>query len=479
MSPLDQLKTTFRTPWGTYAYQKMPFGLINAGATFQREMEIAFRGLINQSVIVYLDDVTVFSKNKNDHLAHLRAVLQRCHKYNISLNPKKSIFAVEKGKLLGFIVSREGMIINPERTQVITKLPPPTSKKSMQSFLGQINFVRRFIPSFSEMVKPLHNLIKKDTQYHWGPPENQSFNEIKKAIIDAPSLMSPNFSQDFTLYTFASDRSYATVLTQNNVENNEVPIAFMRSSFKGTELNYPAIDRQAYIVFKVVKHFQFYLLKSRTKVIVPYLAVRNLLVQKELGEKRANWVTSLKEYDLEISPAQIVRGQGLCKLVDDSATGHQEESDKSNLGQHDQNLICCVQNPVSPWYDDIRFFLEHGSSPHHLNPTKRREVRLNSTSFHLVNGILFRQSFDGVLMCCLEKDEAKKVLLELQGGEAGVHFCGDTTSHKVLRAGYYWPTLFRDAHALCRNCTICQKASGQLQKPAFPLQPVSVDSPFQ
>jgi hypothetical protein len=126
MSPPDQLKTTFRTPWGTYAYRKMPFGLINAGATFQRAMDIAFRGLINQYVIVYLDDVTVFSKNKADHLAHLRGILQRCRNYSIFLNPKKSIFAVEQGKLLGFIVSSKGMIIDPERTQAIMKLPPPS-----------------------------------------------------------------------------------------------------------------------------------------------------------------------------------------------------------------------------------------------------------------------------------------------------------------------------------------------------------------
>jgi hypothetical protein len=136
MSPPDQLKTTFCTPWGTYAYRKMPFGLINVGATFQRAMDIAFQGLINQSVVVYIDDVTMFSKNKTDHLAHLRVVLQRCRKYGISLNPKKSIFAVEQGKLLGFIVPSEGMIIDPERTQFISKLPPPTSKRSMQSFLG-------------------------------------------------------------------------------------------------------------------------------------------------------------------------------------------------------------------------------------------------------------------------------------------------------------------------------------------------------
>jgi hypothetical protein len=428
-------------------------------------MDIAFRGLINHSVVVYLDDVTVYSKNKNYHIAHLRVVLLRCRKYDISLNPKNSIFAVEQGKLLGFIVSSDGMIIDLERTQVIAKLPPPTTKKSMQSFLGQINFVRRFVPSFSEMVRPLQNLIKKDAQYLWGTTENQAFNDIKKAIIAAPSLMSPDFSKDFTLYTFASDRSYAAVLTQKNSENNEVPIAFMSSTFKGAEINYPAVDQQAYAIFKAVKHFRSYLLTSRTKIIVPYLSVRNLLVQKELGEKRANWVTSLQEFDLEIIPAQIVRGQGLCKLVVDSET---EQKEDNMSEQHDQNLICCTQNLVSPWYDDIRHYLQHGSSPRHLDPAKRRALRLKSASFHLINGVLFRQSFDGVLMRCLENDEAEKVLLELHAGEAGGHFGGDTTAHKVLRAGYYWPTLFRDAHALCRKCIICQKAFGCLQKTSLP-----------
>jgi hypothetical protein len=224
MSPSDQLKTTFRTPWGTYAYRKMPFGLINVGATFQREMDIDFHGLINQSVMVYLDDVTVFSKNKKDHLSHLRVVLERCRKFDISLNPKKSVFVVEQGKLLGFIVSKDGMIIDPERTQAIAKLPPPSSKKSMQSFLGKINFVRRFVPSFSEMVRPLQNLIKKDVLYRWGPQESQAFDSIRKEIIESPSLMSPDFSQDFTLYTFASDRSYVVVLTQKKLKAMKYPL---------------------------------------------------------------------------------------------------------------------------------------------------------------------------------------------------------------------------------------------------------------
>jgi hypothetical protein len=175
MSPPDQLKTTFRTPWGTYAYRKMPFGLINVGATFQRAMDIAFHGLINQSVVVYLDDVTVFSKNKGDHLAHLRSVLQRCRKYDISLNPKKSVFAVEQGKLLSFIVSNEGMIIDPERTQVISKLPPPSSKKSMQSFPRSDKFCQKVRSEFFGNGEAFTKLNKKGCAIPLGTSRKSSF----------------------------------------------------------------------------------------------------------------------------------------------------------------------------------------------------------------------------------------------------------------------------------------------------------------
>ena len=156
---------------------------------------------------------------------------------------------------MGHIVSKDVISIDPKHTKAIMQIPPPHNKKSMQSFLGQINFVRRFVPSFSEMVGPLQNLIKNDVQYHWGPQESQAFDSIKKSIVEAPSLMSPDFSQDFTLYTFASDRSYVVVLNQKNVENNEISIAFMRSSFKGVELNYSAVEQQVCTVFKAVKTF--------------------------------------------------------------------------------------------------------------------------------------------------------------------------------------------------------------------------------
>jgi len=234
--------------------------------------------------------------------------------------------------------------MDPEQTQAISNLPTPSSKKEMQSFLGKIIFSRCFVPSFSEMVRPLQNMIKKDVLFKWGPQENLAFNSIRKSIIEAPSLMSPDFSKDFTMYTFASDRSYVVVLTQKNVENNEVPISFMSYALKGEELNYLAVDQQDYVVFKAVKHFRPYQLKSRVKFIVPYPVVRNLLVQKELGEKSENWMTSLQEYDIEIVPARIVRGQGLCKLVVDSVEIPENQSTTPTENMHNETQIYCVQN---------------------------------------------------------------------------------------------------------------------------------------
>ena len=162
-------------------------------------------------------------------------------------------------------------------------------------------------PFFSEIIRPLQKMIKKDVIFNWGQTEKESFQRILEAISEAPSLLSPNFNKDFILYTFASDISYATVLTQLNQQNNEVPISFMSSNFKGAELNYHEVDKQAFAIFKVVKHFHPYLLKSRMKVIVPYPSVRNLLVQKYLGEKRAPWMTALQENDLEIKPSTVVK----------------------------------------------------------------------------------------------------------------------------------------------------------------------------
>eukprot|EP00253_Pinus_taeda_P013163 PITA_13163 len=433
--PDDQLKTTFRTKWGTYAYQKMPFGLINAGATFQRAMDITFKGLINRTVVVYLDDITVFSRERSNHLHDLNQIFQRCKKYGISLNPKKSFFALDQGKLLGFIVSKDGIYIDPDRIKEISEIPFPHNKKSMQSFLGQINFVKIFVPDFSQIILPLQTMIKKNSVFKWEVPKKDAFELIKHSIINAPALNTPNFSSHFTLYTIASDSSYAAVLTQINDRNLEAPISFYSSNLQGAELNYS---------------------------------------ERELGEKRENWVTTLQEYDLEIKPAKIVRGQGFCRLL----VGASNVLKSSDTDQPETiNQVSFIDSKSQ--YSDLIFYLKNGYAPPNLSYKNKRAIRLKEKIFTIIDHVLFRQNYDSVLLRCLEKLEAQRVLQELHDEPAGGHFGADTTAHKVIHAGYYWPTLFRDAHEYVRKCPSCQTSNGRLKKSAFPQHPVNIEQPFE
>jgi hypothetical protein len=180
----NKYKTAFITHWGTFAYERMPFGLSNAGATFQRDMQIAFDDMIDKIIHIYLDYLTLYSKNRSDHFGHLRKVLMQCRKFGISFNPSKSIFRITKGKLL-----------YPERIVAILNLPAPTSKKEVQAFMGIINFVCRFVPEFTSMVKPIHNLPKQYLSFSLTDDVKNAFVRIKKAISSALVLVKPDFEK--------------------------------------------------------------------------------------------------------------------------------------------------------------------------------------------------------------------------------------------------------------------------------------------
>lgn len=209
----DRFKMTFRTKWGTYAYDKIPSRLINVGETFQQDMDIAFRGLIKKYVVVYLGDIIIYSKKQEDHVLHLKAIFERCQWYRISLNPKKTIFAIEECTLLRFVISLNQIAIDLRRIEAIKVISPPHNKKAMQSFLGKIIFVRRFISDFVEIVKPIQEMIKKDSNFKREKERKEEFDRIKEAIEEAPTLQIPNFDKKMILYNFSSDHSIATVLT--------------------------------------------------------------------------------------------------------------------------------------------------------------------------------------------------------------------------------------------------------------------------
>jgi hypothetical protein len=148
-------------------YVKMPFGLMNVGATFQRAMDITFVEELGIFIFICLDDVTVYSQSNDEHLRHLRQVFEKCRKFGISLHPKKRLSGLEEGKLLGHIISKYGIKIDPSRIESIQKLEHPRNIKELQSFIGKINFLRRFIPNLAELLRNITNMLKKDTKIKW------------------------------------------------------------------------------------------------------------------------------------------------------------------------------------------------------------------------------------------------------------------------------------------------------------------------
>jgi hypothetical protein len=222
---IDRYKTIFTTRWGTFSYEHIPFGFSNASATFKGDMQIAFDDIIGKIIQVYLDDLTVYSKNRLDRFGHLRKVLMRCKKFNISLNPSKSIFGVTKGKFLGHIVFDLVISRDTERIIAILNLPAPTSKKDIEAFMGIINFVCRFFHDFSLMVKPIHNILKQDHSFSWIDDIEKYFIRIKKGISSASALVKLNFEKDFIIYTNATEEAVSTILLQWDNQNNENPVA--------------------------------------------------------------------------------------------------------------------------------------------------------------------------------------------------------------------------------------------------------------
>jgi hypothetical protein len=346
--------------------------------------------------------VTIYSKNREDHIQHLTQIFERCRKYGISLNPKKTIIGVKEGKLLGHIISQAGIHIDPEQIRAIAQLPLPHNKNAMQSFFGKINFLRKFTLEFTENIKPLQKMTHKDVEFKWDDERKSSFSNIKTAISQAPMLRSPDFSKYLFLYTFSSDQSLYEVLNQKDDENNVALISFMSTNIQGAKLNYPAIDNQAYVVYKTVKHFRYYILKNHTKEIVPHPIVRCLFTQQDMGERRGNWMVVVQEFDLNIKPTKLVKGQGFFLMEAEA----QDQVNEDPKWENDLELWCGEDSYVSPgqesWYEKWTYFLYHGTFLENLNPKERRALKLKSTQYLLINWVFFRVNYDGILLICLE-----------------------------------------------------------------------------
>lgn len=243
VAPEDQEKTTFTCPYGTFAYRRMPFGLCNAPATFQRFMMAIFSDMVEKFIEVFMDDFSVFGSSFDDCLEHLGLVLQRCVETRLVLNWEKCYFMVQEDIVLGHRISANGIEVDRAKIQVIEKLPPPTSVKGVRSFLGHAGFYRRFIKDFSKITKPLCSLLLKDVTFEFTDECLIAFNALKEKLISAPVMISPDWDLPFELMCDASDHSVGAVLGQRQNKVFHV-IYYASKMLNDAQLNYATTEKE-------------------------------------------------------------------------------------------------------------------------------------------------------------------------------------------------------------------------------------------
>ena len=223
IAPDDQEKTTFTCPFGTFAYRRMPFGLCNAPATFQRCMVSIFSDFVEKIIEVFMDDFSVFGDSFDGCLNKLRLILKRCMDTNLVLNREKCHFMVKQGIVLGHIISERGIEVDKSKIDLVRYLPSPTSVREIRSFLGHAGFYRRFIKDFSKISTPLCRLLQKDVPFKFDEECEKAFKHLKEMLTSAPIIVPPYWSLPFELMCDASDYAIGAVLGQRKDKRPQGP----------------------------------------------------------------------------------------------------------------------------------------------------------------------------------------------------------------------------------------------------------------
>ena len=450
--PDDYHKTAFTTPWGTFIYVVMPFGLCNAPSAFQRAMTHAFSDLLHTSMTVFIDDFSTQS-SRVSHLACVRESFERCRKARIALNPDKIFLAVQRGVLLGYVVSKDGREPDPEKVRVITELPPPTDVKGIQRTLGHVGWYRELILDYATISLPISRLQQKAVKFEWTPECQQAFDTLKTKLSTYPVLKPPNWGLPFHVYCDASAVAVGSALCQPcGDEGRDYPIAFASRQLNPAERNYTTTERECLAMVFSVKKFRHYLLLNKVVFFVDHMAIKYLVNKADLSGRLARWVLLLEEFDYKVlhKPGKKhLRADHLSRLEGEPSTIAIDDS------LVDENLFLVSSTPI--WYQNIAEFLKTQKLPDTLNKHDRRKVRINSRHFALIGERLYRRGVDQVLRRCVEPSEIPAILSACHDSACGGHFSGTLTGQKVLQAGYYWPTLFRDCHDYVKRCDACQR----------------------
>ncbi|KAF9762051.1 Retrovirus-related Pol polyprotein from transposon 17.6 [Nosema granulosis] len=307
----DREKTAFSWKGGHYEFNRMPFGLCNAPATFQRAMDLILKDSIGQFVIPYLDDIIIYSKSVEEHKTHVKHILKKLKEHNIILNKEKCKFFRNEVKILGNIIS-EGLVKpDPDKIQCIKQYPLPTTVRELRSFLGIANYCREFIVDFAGKTKCLYDLLKGETKrsvrrLNHSEETIDAFNMLRKSLTETTSRAQPDFTKEFILTTDASEIGMGAILSQINEKGQERMISAFSKNFDKHQKNYSVTDKELLAVVKSIEHYRHYLLGKEFLLKTDHKALTYLWETKPPTSRLLRWAMKLQEFKFRV---EYIKGE--------------------------------------------------------------------------------------------------------------------------------------------------------------------------
>ncbi|GJR93658.1 reverse transcriptase domain-containing protein [Tanacetum coccineum] len=347
-------------------------------------------------------------------------MLKRCEDTNLALNWEKSHFMVKEGIVLGHKISKKGIEVDKAKIDVIAKLPHPTTVKGIRSFLGHAGFYRRFIKDFSKISRPMTHLLEKNTPFIFSEECIQAFQTLKKKLTEAPILIAPNWDQPFELMCDASDYAIGAVLGQR-IEKHFRPIHYASKTMTEAESNYTTTEKEMLVVGG-----------------------------RELRAASSSRLKTL--YENVLDPKEI----------------------NENFPLETLNMVTSRGDPSTPWFADYANYHAGNFICHRMSTQQKNKFFKDVKHYFWDDPFLFKTCADQVIRRCVSGQEAVDILTACHSGPTGGHYGANYTAKKVFDSGFYWPTIYKDAHELVKNCDSCQRQGKISQRDEMPQNSIQV-----
>ncbi|XP_022040247.1 uncharacterized protein LOC110942790 [Helianthus annuus] len=439
-------------------------------------MVAIFHDMIEDSMEVFMDDFSVFGSSFDQCLGNLKRMLMRCEETNLVLNWEKCHFMVKEGVVLGHKISEAGLEVDPAKVDIISKLPPPTLVRAIRSFPGHAGFYRRFIKDFSKIARPMTRLLEKDVPFVFSDECMKAFKQLKQRFIEAPILVAPDWALPFEIMCDASDYAIGVVLGQRR-EKHFQPIYYASKTLHDAQENYTTTEKELLAVVYAFDKFRSYLVLSKTIVYTDHAAIKYLFSKQDAKPRLIRWILLLQEFDIEIQDkkgALNVVADHVSRLEHGSSENSLEEPINDNFPH--EFLLSIEMNDESPWFTDFANYFACGILIKGLLYQQKRKFFADLKYYIWDEPYLFRIGVDQVIRRCVFGEEAASILHHCHEGPTEGHHGANYTTKKVLDSGFYWPTIFRDAHEWVRACDACQRATNISARNEMPQHPMQVSS---